>query len=168
MAPRARQMSHGGGRSLAAPAFPDDDGLIDPALKDALADEIELLARLGAARIFTPVVAVLLDDPQVAAVEGDKNSEMAAVLMTGADGRTALLAFTSTETMLAWNSQARPVSVLGRDAARAALAEGAAAMLIDLGSESFQVIETDDLEQLAAGRQLVRTALGHAWVERDN
>lgn len=157
-------MSFGGGRSLAEPAFPDDDGLVDPALADILGDAVELLARLGTARVFVPVVAILNDDPQVAAVEGDKNSEMAAVLMTGADGRTALLTFSSVATMTAWNPQARPVSVLGRDAARAAIADQAAAMLFDLGSPHFQVVETEDLHHLAAEDVLVRTAVGTAWV----
>lgn len=158
-------MTCGGGRSLAEPAFPDDDGLIDPFLADVLDDHVQVLARVGAARIFTPVVAVLLDDPDVAAVEGDKNSEMAAVFMTGADGRKALLAFTSVATMSAWNPQSRPVSVLGVDAAQSALADDASAMLLDLGSPSFQVIETEDLSHLAAGHQLVQTAVGSAWIE---
>lgn len=161
-------MSFGGGRSLAEPAFPNDDGVTDPALVAHLNDHSALLARLGEARIFTPVVAVLLDDPQVAAVEGDKNSEMAAVLITGADGRTALLAFTSVETMTVWNPQSRPVSVLGRDAARAAIADGASALLLDLGSPRFQVIETDDLKHLAAGHQLVQTPVGTAWIETES
>lgn len=158
-------MSFGGGRSLAEPAFPNDDGLIAPELAEHVANPVQLLARIGKARIFTPVVAVLLDDPEVAAVEGDKNSEMAAVLMTGADGRKALLAFTSVAAMTAWNPESRPVSVLGQDAAQAAIADGASAMLLDLGSPTFQVIETDDLQHLAAGHQLVQTPVGTAWIE---
>ena len=47
----------GGGRSLAEPAFPDDDGLIDQTLQ--LADEASFLATIGSARVFVPVVAVL-------------------------------------------------------------------------------------------------------------
>ena len=39
----------------------------------------------------------------------DKTSDMATVLMRGRDGRTALLAFTSTETLRRWNADARPV-----------------------------------------------------------
>lgn len=158
-------MSCGEGPSLAEPAFPNDDGLVDPTLVEVLADSARVLARVGAARVFTPVVAVLLDDPEVAAVEGDKNSEMAAVFMTGADGRKALLAFTSVAAMSAWNTQARPVSVFGKDAAQAALDDGASAMLLDLGSPSFHVIETDDLMHLAAGHQFVQTPVGSAWIE---
>lgn len=152
--------SFGGGRSLAEPAFPDDDGRADPTLD--LADEATMLATIGTARVFVPVVAVLGER----ATDGsDKNSDMAAVLMTGADGRTALLAFSSLETMSRWNPTSRPVPVYGRDAARAALADGASALLLDLGQPTFQVVETEDLEHVAAEHVLVRTEGGTAWVE---
>lgn len=152
--------SFGGGRSLAEPAFPDDDGRTDPTLD--LADEATMLATIGTARVFVPVVAVLGER----ATDGsDKNSDMAAVLMTGADGRTALLAFSSLETMSRWNPTSRPVPVYGRDAARAALADGASALLLDLGQPTFQVVETEDLEHVAAEHVLVRTEGGTAWVE---
>lgn len=151
----------GHGPSLAEPAFPDDDGLVDPALADHLGDEIAVLARLGAARVFVPIVAVLGER----ATDGsDKNADMAAVLMTGADGRQALLAFTEVATMTAWNAEARPVPVYGQAAAQSALAEGAAAILLDLGQPHFQVIETDDVTHVAAGHQLVETAGTTAWL----
>lgn len=152
--------SWGGGRSLAEPAFPGDDGAVDPSLD--LTDDTTLLATIGAARVFVPVVAVLGER----ATDGsDKNSDMAAVLMTGADGRTALLAFSSLETMSRWNPTSRPVPVFGRDAARAALADHASAMLLDLGQPTFAVVETEDLEHVAAEHVLVRTAAGTAWVD---
>ena len=152
--------SFGGGRSLAEPALPDDDGRHDPTLD--LADEATMLATIGTARVFVPVVAVL---GERATNGSDKNSDMAAVLMTGADGRTALLAFSSLETMSRWNPTSRPVPVYGRDAARAALADGASALLLDLGQPTFQVVETEDLEHVAAEHVLVRTEGGTAWVE---
>ena len=62
----------------------------------------------------------------------DKSSDMAAVLMRGADGRTALLAFTGLEAMRRWDPDARPVPVSAQVAARAALQDGAAALLIDV------------------------------------
>jgi hypothetical protein len=147
-------------RGLASPAFPDDDGLTDPSLAGALGEDVAMLAAVAEARIFVPIIALLGEVPS----DGDKNAEMAAVLMTGADGRTALLAFTSVATMTAWDPQARPVPVLGRDAARATQAEGAAALLLDLGSPSFSVIETADVEHLAAGHVMVRTPAGPAWL----
>lgn len=145
--------------NLAEPAFPDDDGELDPSLD--LTDDATVLATIGTSRVFVPVVAVLGER----ATDGsDKNSEMAAVLMTGADGRTALLAFSSLETMNRWNPTSRPVPVYGRDAARAALADQASALLLDLGQPTFHVVETEDLEHVAAEHVLVRTAGGTAWV----
>jgi hypothetical protein len=147
-------------RSLAEPAFPDDSGEADPALAVALGDHTAVLAVLGAVRVFVPIVALLGDVP----AEGDKNADMAAVLLTGADGRTGLLAFSSVTTLRSWNVEARPVPVWGREAARAALDEGASAVLLDLGSPSFTVVETADVEHLAAGHRLVVTEAGTAWV----
>ncbi|MFT4299883.1 MAG: SseB family protein [Aeromicrobium sp.] len=148
-------------RSLAEPAFPGDDGQVDPALVPVLGDPWATLAQLGGARVFVPIVAVL---GERAADGGDKNADMAAVLMTGADGRRALLAFSSVARLETWNPQARPVPVYGQAAAQSALAEGASALVLDLGQAHWQVVETDDLGHLAAGDALVRTEAGTAWV----
>jgi hypothetical protein len=136
--------------SLAEPAFPDDDGEAYPALVAALGDEAAVAAVLPDVRVFVPVVAVLgeraADDSGggagLRAAEGtDKEADMSAVLMTGADGRQALLTFSSVAAMTAWNPDARPVPVWGRDAARAALDEGASALLVDLAGPGFTVVE---------------------------
>ena len=146
--------------SLAEPAFPDDDGTVYPALAEAFGDDARVLAVLGGVRVFVPVVALLGDVP----AGTDKEADMAAVLMTGADGRNALLAFSSVATMSTWDPEARPVPVWGREAARAALDEGASALLLDLASPTFTVVETADVEHLAAGHRLVSTDAGPAWV----
>ena len=147
-------------RSLAEPAFPDDDGQGYAALEAVLGDDARVLAVLGDVRVFVPVIALLDDIP----ADGDKEADMAAVMMTGADGRQALLAFSSVATMTAWNADARPVPVWGRQAARAALDEGATAVLLDLASPTFTIIETADVEHLAAGHRLVSTDAGPAWL----
>ena len=146
--------------SLAEPTFPDDDGTVYPALAEAFGDDARVLAVLGGVRVFVPVVALLGDVP----AGTDKEADMAAVLMTGADGRNALLAFSSVATMSTWDPEARPVPVWGREAARAALDEGASALLLDLASPTFTVVETADVEHLAAGHRLVSTDAGPAWV----
>jgi len=149
-----------GDRTLASPQFPGDDGRTDPLLAEAFGDDVAVLAALADARVFVPIVALLGEVP----AEGDKNADMAAVLMTGADGRQALLAFSSVASMTQWDPQARPVPILGRDAARATLDEGAAAIVLDLANPTFTVVETEDVEHLAAGHRLVRSAAGPAWV----
>ena len=146
--------------SLAEPAFPDDDGTAYPELAEALGDDTRVLAVLGDVRVFVPVVALLGDAP----AGSDKEADMAAVLMTGADGRTALLAFSSVAAMTTWNAEARPVPVWGREAARAALDENASALLLDLASPTFTVVETPAMEHLAAGHRLVSTDAGPAWL----
>lgn len=165
---------HGGKSALPEPAFPDDDGSVDPALAEAFGDDTRVLAVLGDIRVFVPVIALLGDSPAdprggsgPRAEDGtgtDKEADMAAVLMTGADGRKALLAFSSVATMTGWNADARPVPVWGRDAARAALDEDASALLLDLAAPTFTVVETPDVEHLAAGHRLVSTDAGPAWL----
>lgn len=153
-------MTHGHDRSLASPQFPGDDGTVAPELAAAFGDDLAVLQALPDVRIFVPIVALLGETP----ADGDKNADMAAVLMTGADGRQALLAFSSVAAMAVWDPQARPVPILGRDAAQATLDEGASALLLDLANPSFVVVETDDVEHLAAGHRLARTDAGPAWL----
>jgi hypothetical protein len=125
-------------RSLAEPAFPGDDGLVDPRLAEALGDDAAVLDVFGEVRVFVPIVAILGER----ATDGsDKSADMAAVFMTGADGRKALLTFSSVAALETWNPVARPVPVLGQQAAQAARDEGAAALLLDLGTEHFTVLE---------------------------
>jgi hypothetical protein len=125
-------------RSLAEPAFPGDDGRIDATLASALGDDVRVAAVFGEVRVFVPIVAVLGER----ATDGsDKSADMAAVLMTGKDGRTALLAFSSVAALERWNPLARPVPVWGRDAVLAARDEAASAILLDVGSEHFAVLE---------------------------
>ena len=127
-------------RSLAEPAFPDDDGLVDPRLAEALGDDAAVFAVYGEVRVFVPIVAILGEQ----ATDGsDKSADMAAVFMTGTDGRKALLTFSSVAVLERWNPLARPVPVWGREAAQAALDEGASALLLDLGTENFTVVELD-------------------------
>ncbi|MFY0406032.1 SseB family protein [Solicola sp. PLA-1-18] len=155
--------------SLAQPAFPDDDGSADPALSAALAARAQdgtapVLVALGDARVIVPVVALLGDTP--APGQGDKDAEMAAVLLTGADGRRALLAFSSLATLQRWDPKARPVPVPARQACAAARQEGAAAVVVDVAGPHMAVVEGDDLAHLADGSTLVPTAHGHGWVRR--
>ena len=160
------------GHGLQQPAFPDDDGSADPAVRSALAaydadpatGHPAALAALQDSRLLVPVVATLgeveVDDQGLA---HDKSSDMAAVLVTGRDGRTALLAFTGTETMAAWNPQARPVAVTARDAARSALHDGAAALVVDLAGPVLFAVEGQDLRDLADGLVLREVEGGWGW-----
>jgi hypothetical protein len=160
-------------KRLQGSVYVDDDGTADPALAQALARHgsgaapyPEVLAALAAARVLVPVVAVLgeveVGDDGLAR---DKSSDMAAVLLTGADGRPALLAFSGTPTLTSWDPAARPVPVASSLAAATAVQEGAAALVLDVAGPARFVVEGDDLHRLAAGWRPVRLDDGEwAWL----
>ena len=90
---------------------------------------------------------------------------MATALLTGQDGRMALLAFTGLESLNAWRPDARPVPVAAVLAARSALQEGAAALVVDVAGPTPYALEGDLLDGLARGWTLVDTVDGPAWAE---
>lgn len=178
-------------KRLLGSGFPGDDGSLDPGLGSALAafgagtgSYAAALAALLDARVLVPVVAVLGEveyseaeyseveygegpvgsGPNGTALAQDKSSDMATVLLTGADGRRALLAFTSTGSMRAWQADARPVPVGFRDAALAAVHEGADALLVDVAGPVPFPVEGDDLRAAAAGYRLAFVGDSSAWV----
>lgn len=144
-----------------------DDGTADDALRAALADPGaragELARLLRSAPLLASVVAVL---DEVDEHGGDKDSHMAVVSMVNDRGERGLLAFTGVDSLAAWNEQARPVPALGRDIARSALAEGAAAVIVDVVGPHRAVFSGIDLEVLADSLDLdavvpaIRLAVG--------
>ncbi|WP_372728178.1 SseB family protein [Nocardioides sp.] len=159
-------------RHIPDPGFAGDTGAVAPEVSAALAaydagraDHADTLAVLQDARLLVPVVAVLGEvEYDEAGLAHDKSSDMAAVLLTGADGRLALLAFTGTETLQRWNPEARPVPVATRLAAQAAVQDQAAALVIDVAGPVRFVIEGEDLQGLAAGWSLARVGERAAWI----
>lgn len=165
-------------KRIAGSGFAGDDGLASPLVARALrehaasvgtSDEArargEALVALSSSRVLVPVVAVLGEvEHDADGLVHDKSSDMAAVLIQRPDGRRALLAFSGTESLEAWNPQARPVPVTVTAAAQAAIQEDAAALVIDLASETRFVVDGDDLAALAAGWQLVRLDGGLGWI----
>jgi hypothetical protein len=149
---------------LASPGSPADRGEADPELAAALerfavdGAESPVLSLLSTARLLVPVVAAASNP-----AAGDKDTANSAVLMRGRDGRLALLAFTSGDSLRRWDAHARPVPTSVSDAARAAQAQEAAALLIDPAGPVLFVVESAELAELAAGHQLRQTSVGYAW-----
>jgi hypothetical protein len=147
-------------RSIPDPGFAGDLGEADPALAAALETferspgdteaHRSVLNLLAEARLLVPVVAMLGEvETDEQGLAHDKTSDMAAVLMTGRDGRTALLAFTSSQTLQQWDPRARPVPVTARQAAQAALQDEASALLVDVAGPVVFVVEGPELRALA-------------------
>ena len=159
-------------KRLLGTAFPGDTGEtsteVAAAMKSYAAGRCthgDVLTVLATARVLVPVVAVLgeveVDENGLA---HDKTSDMATVLLTGADGRQALLGFTGTEALQAWQADARPVPVSLLDAAQAAVHDGADALGLDLAGPVPFAIEGDDLRKVAEGWQLATVGQRTAWV----
>lgn len=158
-------------RVIPDPGFAGDDGTAAPEVAAALAayradpaNRTAALAALQDSRVLVPVMAVLgeveYDEDGLA---HDKTSDMATVLITGRDGRNALLAFTSSASLEAWNPEARPVAVELRKAALSAIQDGASALLVDVAGPVTFVVEDDDLRSLAEGHELLRVDEGWGW-----
>lgn len=155
------------GVDVPRPGFTDDTGEVPAAVAEALAggDRVAVLEALRGSRLLVPVVAVA-DEVEVdeQGLAHDKSSDMAAVLLQGRDGRLALLAFTGTGPLAAWDPGARPVPVTARTAAQSALQDGAAALVVDVAGPRTVVVEGEDLAALAAGWVPVRVGDGGGWV----
>jgi SseB protein N-terminal domain len=161
-------------RNIPDPGFAGDLGAVDPDLAAALqayaadpdGQHQQTLAVLQRARVLVPVVAVLGEvEHDERGLAHDKTSDMATVLMRGQDGRLALLAFTGTESLQAWNPQARPVPVPVAQAAQAALQDDAEALVLDVAGPVLFVVEGEDLQALAQGYTLVQMAQRYAWAK---
>ncbi|MEV7454043.1 SseB family protein, partial [Streptomyces nigra] len=116
--------------------FSDDDGTADPRLSAALAAWAEdrtaegpVLEALRDARLLVPVVAVLGEvEEDEKGMRREKTSDMAVPTLK-AGNRTALPAFTSTESLARWDPAARPVAVPLRSALEAATGATAGLLL---------------------------------------
>jgi hypothetical protein len=164
-------------RTIPDPGFAGDDGSVSPQVEAALSayaqdpegERSAALATLQHARLLVPVVAVLGEvEHDEHGLAHDKSSDMATVLMRGRDGRMALLAFTGTEPLRRWNPEGRPVPVSVPDAARAAVHDGADALLVDVAGPVMFVIGGDDLRALADGFTLAELAGRHGWIKPED
>ncbi|MGB6454244.1 MAG: SseB family protein, partial [Streptosporangiaceae bacterium] len=144
--------------------YRDDRGEAEPAVAAALAayaagtgSERGVLAALAASRLLVPVLPVLAgtapgsDSGTVLASDaGDKRSEMAIPSLVGQDGRLAMVAFTSTDSLRRWRPAARPVPVPASGVFQAAVAESSA-VVVDVAGPVSLTVEGTRLAALAAG-----------------
>ncbi|MCS0601911.1 SseB family protein [Streptomyces sp. LP11] len=141
------------------PGYSDDDGSADPRLSAALAAwsadrtaVTPVLAALKGARLLVPVVAVLGEVEEDAnGLRREKTSEMAVPTLKAGE-RTALPAFTSTDSLARWDPGARPVAVPLHQALEAAAHERADTVVLDLAGPVAFELTGPALLALAEGR----------------
>jgi SseB protein N-terminal domain len=142
--------------------------------------EQAVLVALAASRLLVPVVAVLAEEPEPgeavsssgpdtgidadlaelaapppalrAALRGEKASDMAMPTLIGLDGRRAVPAFTSLQSMSRWQSDARPVPVAAQSVWQTACSDSCAVVIDVAGPVPFAV-EGARLAALARGEQ---------------
>ncbi|MFE8992613.1 SseB family protein [Streptomyces collinus] len=139
--------------------FSDDDGSADPRLSAALtawsADRSAVgpvLAALKSARLLVPVVAVLGEvEEDERGLRREKTSDMAVPTLKAGD-RTALPAFTSTDSLARWDPAARPVAVPLHQALQAAAHEKADTVVLDVAGPVPFELTGPALLALAEGR----------------
>jgi hypothetical protein len=81
----------------------------------------------------------------------DKTQELSIVTVAGPDGRKVLPAFTSVQTLAAWDPQARPVPAAGPRVALAAVSEQTELIVIDPASPTEFVLRRPAVFALAQG-----------------
>lgn len=161
-APQQPDQAPASGQSIPASPFADDDG----SAQSDLAAELTAFATgggkgsavmtaLARSRLLVPIVAVA-DSTQTSSsgLEVDKDSHLATVLVHGPNGERAMLAFSSIEAMANWRADARPAPVSGIGAAQTAIAEGAAALLVDVAGPTPFAVTAGDLRALASALDL--------------
>ncbi|MFE1437703.1 SseB family protein [Streptomyces sp. NPDC058739] len=146
-------------KNIPDPGFGDDDGSADPRLAAALAAWAEdrtavgpVLEALKGTRLLVPVVAVLGEvEEDENGLRREKTSDMAVPTLK-AGNRTALPAFTSTESLARWDPEARPVAVPLHQALQAAAHEKADTVVLDMSGPVAFELTGPVLLALAEGR----------------
>lgn len=147
------------GRSFEQSAASDDDGSADPALLSALTrfaageeGPEAVVEAVRAARLLVPLLAHAGEvgvSPEGRLV--DKTQELSIATVQAPDGRAVLPAFSSVQTMSAWNPRARPIPAVGPRIALAAAGERTELVVIDPTSATEYVLRRPAVKALATG-----------------
>ena len=147
------------GRRFEANQAASDDGSADAALAAALTSFAEghgtqsaVIEAFRGARMLVPLLAHAGDVGETS--DGhlvDKSQELSITTVSAPDGRAVLPAFTSVQTLTAWNPGARPVPAAGPRVALAAASEQTQLIVIDPTSAGEFVMRRPAVMALATG-----------------
>src|SRR3954447_11357855 len=136
-----------------------DSGEADPRLARSLrsydgsaASQANVLAALADARIFVAITATAtgVETAAETGLRAESSAEMALVSILNAAGERAVPAFADTASLKRWRLDVRPVAVTATYLARAALDDGASAVLLDPAAKAV-LLERTALAALADG-----------------
>jgi len=160
--------------------FADDDGSAPPALAAALAKVAaegaaaglgEVVRALDAERVLVPVLSQAEVVEELDGLEVDREASTGVVAVASPDGRQVLPVFSSVAAMAAWNPEARPVPVPGRQAAGSAVTEGWELLVVDPGGPVAVQVPRTAVWALARGEEwrpaVVARAGGELEVDRE-
>jgi hypothetical protein len=149
------------GAELPVSDFANDDGSPDPYIRSVLRNYAQsataesarnLLDALLDARLLVPIVAILDSMEEGIEKKGvEKDSHMTSVEFHSADGRRALLAFSGSDSLEAWDESARPIPRIAFTVAQSAIEQGLDALIIDVGGPVPTAIDGTLLSLLAIG-----------------
>jgi hypothetical protein len=148
------------GAQLPESDFAGDDGSPDPYIRSVLRNYAQsataesarnLLDALLDARLLVPVVAELESVEVIDGVTTEKDSHMTSVEFHSIDGRRALLAFSGSDSLQAWDESARPIPRIAYTVAQSAIEQGLDALIIDVGGPVPTAIDGTLLALLAIG-----------------
>lgn len=132
------------------------------------------VAALCTARLLVPIVATGDENTVVSGTplskevpQPDREAEMAAVSIVGADGRRALLAFTGLDSLRAWEATARPVPGTLDEVAATVAEAGSDVLVVDIAGPAPLELDADLVAPLAQGHRLVTLPDGgFGWMQR--
>lgn len=148
------------GAQLPESDFAGDDGSPNPYIRVVLRNYAQsataesarnLLDALLDARLLVPVVAELDSIEVIDGVTAEKDSHMTSVEFHSVDGRRALLAFSGSDSLQAWDKSARPIPRIAYTVAQSAIEQGLDALIIDVGGPVPTAIDGTLLALLAIG-----------------
>ncbi|WP_336648915.1 SseB family protein [Microbacterium sp. MMO-10] len=148
------------GRSFQENTRAGDDGSADPALWDALTrfragegSQVEVVDAFRAARVLVPLVAEKGEEGVApSGLTVDKTQELSLVTVASPDGRTVQPAFTSVDTLRAWDPVARPIPVEAARVALSASSGDAELIVLDPGSATEFVLRRPAVWAVAQGQ----------------
>lgn len=147
------------GRQFRPNPAADDDGAADPRLTEAIQrfrvrelGVADVVRAMRAARLLVPLVAVRGGEGSGAdGQHADATQELSIVTVAAPDGRPVLPAFTSVDTMRAWDASARPIPIEAPRVALAAASDGTPLIVLDPGSPTEFAVRRPAFRALATG-----------------